>query len=528
MSITKRFLQAIWLSVGLAGASGEAPPGPIVPYEAAPTARFASSASAKLDALIDAKRREAGIGRPLQSSDAVFLRRVYLDTIGTLPSAEEARMFLADSSPSKRTVLIDRLLDRPEYAEFWGMRWGDILRVKSEFPVKLWPNAAQAYDRWVRDSLRTNMSYADFARALLTASGSNFRDPAVNFYRAAGGQDPETILQAVCLTFLGQRTALWHEEKRKAVASVFSRLRFKQTKEWKEEIVYFDPGASEAEDPMRLPDGSILDVPRGQDPRGAFVEWMLKSPQSTFAANGANRLWFWIFGTGLVQEPDDFRPDNPPSHPELLAHLAKDFAQSNFDTKHLLRVILNSQTYQATGIPARWEVEIPWLASYPLRPLEAEVLLDAINQVTGSHEEYMSMIPEPFTWIPQETRSISLPDGSITGTFLDLFGRPPRDSGLLTERGTRISTAQRLHLLNSRHILSKITSSRELAQILDQKNNRRQILNSLYLTILSRYPTDQELKAIETNLVPEENTPALTLRDVAWALINTPEFQLRH
>ncbi len=180
------------------------------------------------------------VARP--ASDAVFLRRVYLDVTGTLPTAEEARAFLDDPSTTKRTALIDRLLERDEFADYWAMKWGDVLRVKSEFPINLWPNAVQAYHAWIRESLRDNMPFDRFARTLLTASGSNFREPPVNFYRAVQSREPRAIAASVALVFMGTRLESWPADRQAAMAAFFSQIGYKPTGEWKEEIVYFDPG----------------------------------------------------------------------------------------------------------------------------------------------------------------------------------------------------------------------------------------------------------------------------------------------
>ncbi|MEI6070726.1 MAG: DUF1553 domain-containing protein [Verrucomicrobiae bacterium] len=520
-----RFFLASGLFLGIA-ACGAAADSAILPFEREPVVRLISPVSATLDILV-AKQMAAGGRRARSCSDAVFLRRVFLDVIGTLPTKEEAAAFLDDKSEGKRGELINRLLERPEYADYWGMKWGDILRVKSEFPVNLWPNAAQAYDGWIRASLRKNMSCTEFARRLLTSEGSNFRDPEVNFLRAAGSREPEALAAAAALTFLGERTANWTPEKRAGLARFFSRVGFKKTKEWKEEIVFFDSSRNERDRPAvaLLPDGTEARLDPNVDPREVFFQWLTTSPKSPFAKNAANRLWFWIFGKGIIQEPDDSRPDNPPSNPALLAWLARQLESARYDTKQLLRIILNSETYQRSTIPPGGKSEE---GPYVVRRLEAEVLIDAINRITGAHEEYMSMIPEPFTFLPDETRAITVPDGSITSSFLELFGRPPRDTGLLAERTLKITTTQRLSLLNSRSILSKINNSKKLAALIGGTKSSQEAVSLLYLTILSRQPTAEELATIAAFEASEKTGKNQKMLDVAWALMNSPEFLYRH
>ncbi|MDD5350253.1 MAG: DUF1553 domain-containing protein [Chthoniobacteraceae bacterium] len=484
----------------------------------------------KLDSFVFARLQKKGLEPALPCSDGVFVRRVYLDVIGTLPTADEARAFLDDPSPQKRSALIDRLLERDEFADYWGMKWGDLLRVKSEFPVNLWPNAAQAYDRWIRTALRQNRPYPQCVRELLTASGSNFRSPAVNFYRTAGSHDPQALARIAALAFLGERMEKWPEEKRAAFAVFFSQIGFKATGEWKEEIVTFS-GVDEKTKPQTraaFPDGTRVSLPPEKDPREVLANWLVSSPNSPLARVAVNRVWYWLLGQGIVQEPDDFRRDNPPSHPELLAWLARELTDSHYDLKHIYRLILNSRTYQLSCIPSAHPGGPADFAAYPLRRLDAEVVIDALNQITGKTDEYSSMTPEPFTWIPPEKRSIALPDGSISSAFLDLFGRPPRDSGLLAERNNRATAAQRLHLLNSAHIRSKLSDSQPLRALFRVAGNPEKAVAPLYLTILSRYPTADEEAAFKTYLQSAEAKGDNALGDLAWALVNNTEFLYRH
>ena len=519
------FLSAVVLSSLSAGELVE-------PFEGQIELRDVPSASEKIDSAVFARQKELGIQRANICSDAVFLRRVYLDLIGTVPTADEAVAFLGDKSPGKRSALIDRLLERSEFADYWGMRWGDILRVKSEFPVNLWPNAAQAYDRWIRDCLRRNVPYSKFVQDILTASGSNFRNPPVNFYRATGSKDSKAVARAVALAFMGARAEKWPEAKLANLAVFFSRIGFKKTEEWKEEIVYFDGHDEAYKNPSAatLPDGTTMHLKADQDPREVFAQWLIYSKNSPFAASAVNRIWYWLVGRGIVQEPDDMRADNPPSNPELLSLLSQEFVDSGYDLKQLCRAILNSNTYQLSSIPADDKAKAAAnFAFCPLRHLEAEVLIDAINQIAGSREEYSSMIPEPFTFIPEDTRTITLPDGSITSSFLEIFGRPPRDSGLLSERGERTTTSQRLHLLNSNHILGKLNKSENLRNIYKTPGKQEVVIAKLYLTMLSRYPTDKELTALQAYaLTSEVQGGGKFLQDLTWALLNSSEFVFRH
>lgn len=218
-------------------ASTAAAADPVKPFEKGPVGPAAS----EIDRLVFARLDALGIPPANLSSDAVFVRRAYLDIIGTLPTAGEARAFLADKAANKRAVLIDQLLQRQEFVDYWAMKWGDVLRVKAEFPINLWPNAVQAYDRWIRTSIRDNMPYDQFVRQMLTSNGSNFRVGPVNFYRAVQSREPTALAATVALTFMGERADNWPSEKLDGMAAFFSRIDFKASGEWKEEIVRFDP-----------------------------------------------------------------------------------------------------------------------------------------------------------------------------------------------------------------------------------------------------------------------------------------------
>ena len=282
------------------------------------------SAQSPIDAHVFSRLKRLDIQPANLSSDAVFLRRAFLDAIGTLPTAEEASQFLADPDPAKRAPLIDRLLERPEFADYWAMKWCDLLRVKAEFPINLWPNAAQAYHHWIRAAIRENKPYDRFARELLTSSGSNFRDAPVNFYRAMQSKEPAAIAQTVALTFMATRAENWPPERLAAMAGFFSQIGYKETTEWKEEIVYFKPvgqasrpvSSSGPAVPAAFPDGTPAHLVPGRDPREAFADWLIAPRNAWFARAAVNRVWSWLLGRGIIHEADDIRPDNPPSNPE--------------------------------------------------------------------------------------------------------------------------------------------------------------------------------------------------------------------
>ncbi len=486
-----------------------------------------------IDEAVQADLARLGIAQAPLCSDATFVRRASLDLIGTLPTAAEVRAFLADGSPDKRSALVDRLLERPEYADYWAMKWCNLLRVKSEFPINLWPNAVQAYHRWIRESLHANLPYDRFVREMLTSSGSNFRVPQVNFWRAVQKKDPATLARAVALTFMGARAEKWPKERFDGMAAFFSRVGYKTTAEWKEEIVFFDAGKPMPAAKPVFPDGTPAALQPGRDPRATFADWLIdaKNPNPWFARSIANRVWSWMLGAGVVHEPDDLREDNPPSNPELLEFLERALVVARYDVKHLFRLIAKSRAYQSSCVPASQDARAAaHFAHYAVRRLEPEVLIDAIDLVTGTTETYVSRIPEPFTYVPTEKRSIELADASISSPFLDLFGRSPRDTGLESEQRDALPTAaQRLHLLNSSHVRRKLTDGPALRALLQGRRSPRDAVDALYLAILSRRPTAEDLAVLESfGRAGAGRGGASAAIDVAWALFNSAEFQYRH
>jgi len=462
------------------------------------------------------------------SSDQVFLRRAFLDTIGTLPTAQEAAAFLASAGPGWRSTLIDQLLERPEFSVYWAMKWSDLLRIKAEFPINLWPTAAQEYYRWLRESLEKNKPYDQFARELLTSSGSNFRVGPANFYRALQNREPQSLAQVAALTFMGVRTEKWSAARRAEMAVFFSQVGYKPTGEWKEEIVFYDRSKPLASARVVFPDGTKTLLQAGRDPRIAFADWLIAPRNPYFAPSIVNRIWAWLYGRGIVDEPDDFRPDNPPLYPDLLAYLAAELISSGYDLKHIYRLILNSGTYQLSSIPRRVKPQgVTGFDCYPLRRLDAEVLIDALCQITGSSEQYSSAVPEPYTIMPNGERAIALPDGSISSPILELFGRSPRNTGMDAERNNRPNAAQRLHLLNSSQIERRIEQGPALQEIF-RKPEMRAMLTGLYLTILSRYPTEEEAKIATAYAHDSGLNRRQAEVDIAWALINSTEFLYRH
>lgn len=496
------------------------------------TAGWALVTPAELDQCVEAHLRQSHLTLPTPCDDAVFLRRVYLDLTGRIPDPDSVRDFLSNTRQDKRRKLIDALLVSPEYADYQTLHWLDLLRVKSEFPANLWPNAVQIYSRWIRASVATNQPYDAFARELLTSNGSNFRDPAVNFYRALPYKDATNIAAFVAQSLMGIRFSSLPPTAQNDLVHFFSAVAYKATTEWKEEIVFFNPTRLDTR-PFTLPfpDGKTATCAPNTDPRLLFAAWLTAPGNPLFARCAVNRIWFYLMGRGIVHEADDVRTDNPPANPALLVLLEKTLTENHFDLRAVYRLILNSRTYQAeASAPPETLARRTGYAFYQIRQLDAEVLLDIICQITGTTESYSSQIPEPYTNFT-ENRSICIGDGSVTSPFLEMFGRPSRDTGLLSERSNWPSTSQRLHLLNASHIQNKLTRVPVFRQF-NKKHMKRDLQQSrpfdeLYLLALSRYPTPEE-RQIARSYMQTSGGPSVTvLQDLLWALINTKEFCVR-
>ena len=448
-----------------------------------------------------------------QCSDEVFLRRAYLAVTGSLPTAQTCERFLDDDNFKKRERLVSRLVNSELSFKYMQMHWGDILRIKSEFPSNLWPNGVQAYNRWIYEQLMNNVPYDKMVRELLLSEGSNFRSPAVNFYRGFQQRTPENFYKNINLLFLGNRDC------RDNGHLCFSQVRFKSTKEWKEEIIYLDYHKKVYYTQIELEDGTTLTPQQDSDWREVYVNWLTSSRNRRFAEVMVNRMWYWIFGRGIVHEPDDWREDNRPSDPQLLAELTDYFISSKFDMRKLLKKILLTDEFESEAAPAGY---------YTPQRLPAEVIVDALATVTGIWDTYSSRVPEPFTFYPPRTRATHLGDATVSSTELELFGKVSRDVSLEAQRNNEISSRQLLYLMNSSVLEQRIRKSGVLKKICEQNPTLEQLTDAITLRVLSRRATDSEKRLYKEYM--EQN--GLSLRDLAldmvWVQINSNEFLYNH
>jgi hypothetical protein len=489
-----------------------------------------------VDELVFKKLTALGLPSSTTADDATFLRRVTVDLAGRLPTLEEAEQFLADESPTKRESVVARLLDSTDYADYFANKWSAILRNKrrqdSEKP------ATFAFHEWIRQSLYENKPYDQFVREIVTATGTPELNPPVAWYREV--KDQSAQVEDTAQLFLGLRIQCarchhhpfekWSQQDYYGVAAFFAQVGRKRSPVQNQERIYHRPGVASAQNPKTgqgvKPTG--LGVPANEigpsdDPRHALADWMAAKDNPFFARSLVNRYWKHFFGRGLVDPEDDMRVTNPASNPELLDALAKDFVDSGFDLKHLCRTIVTSTTYQLSAEPNDWNQDDKQNFSryYPKR-LNAEVLLDAIDQVTGTQTS--------FGGIPVGTRAVQLPDNGFNSYFLTVFGRPESSSACECERSSEANLAQSLHLLNSAEIQGKLTSgSGQAAQLAgDQARPHEVKIRQLYLLAFSRPPAADEMTIALAHINKNEQDPKRAYEDIVWALVNTKEFLFNH
>lgn len=448
-----------------------------------------------------------------QCRDEVFLRRAYLTVTGALPSPQESAKFLDDNRPDKREKLINRLLNRELALQYTLMHWGDILRIKSEFPSNLWPNGVQAYNRWIYEKLMNNVPYDQMVRELLLSTGSNFRDPAANFYRGFQERSPENFYANINLLFLGNRNCADNGYL------CFSQIKFKSTKEWKEEIIYIDYRKELPWQQIKLADGTILQPDYNTDWREAYVNWLTSPENRRFAEVMVNRMWFWVFGRGIVHEPDDWREDNQPSDPALLKELTDYFIKSKYNMKALMKKILMSEQFNSKMTPE---------GTYQPQRLPAEVIVDAIASSTGRWNKYSSRVPEPFTFYPPQTRATHLGDATVSSTELELFGKVSRDVSLESQRSNALTSRQLLYLMNSSVLEQRIRKSPALKKICEQYTTVEQVADAITLRVLSRRATPQEVELYNKHKADNSLSMNELAYDIMWIQINSNEFLYNH
>jgi hypothetical protein len=501
-----------------------------------------------IDELVFKKLKTVGMPPSVLCDDSTFIRRSCIDIAGRLPTAEETKRFLADKDPAKREKWIDALLDSTDYAEYFANKWSALLRNKRGAPTHT--RGTYAFYDWIRDSFLRNKPYDRFAREIVAASGELTENPPVAWYRQVS--NPNAQLEDTAQLFLGLRLQCaqchhhpfekWSQQDYYGFAAFFSQVGRKAGAQPGEEIIYARrgvPTATNKKTKQPVPPAGLGEAPvklsSDDDPRQALADWMSSTNNPFFAKALVNRYWKHFFNRGLVDPEDDMRETNPPTNPELLDALAKNFIASHFDLKNLVRTLCRSQVYQLSSLPNKFNaVDKQYFSRYYPKRLTAEVLLDAVDEATRSDSK--------FDGLPAGTRAVQLPDNSFNSGsyFLAVFGRPDSSSSCECERSQDASLAQSLHLLNSKEVQDKLTSTNGCAALLAKDTQREDALKvrELYNTVYSREPDKKELELALNHLgkspVAKDGKadPKLAKQqgyeDIIWALINTKEFLFNH
>ena len=490
-----------------------------------------------IDEEIFAKQRELQLNPAPIASDAAFLRRIYLDLTGTLPTAEEAKAFLDSTSTDKRAALVDALLERDEYALYWSLKWADVLRGSA---VSISERGVHSFHRYLVKTIAADKPMTEFARELLTAQGNTLHKPAANFYRVA--RTPEEAAEATAQLFLGIRMqcAKCHNHPFESItqtdyfglAAFFAQVRYKGSQfGLDDEIVSVGRGGginnprTKKDQPPLAFGVPVEGLMPEDDRRVKFADWLTAPKNPYFAKAVVNRVWYHLLGRGIVDPVDDFRDTNPPSHPKLLEMLAEEFAKTGYKLKPLIKRIVNSKSYQLaeSGGPVA-SVHAGnaerYFAKASVRMLSAEQILDAVSQATG--------VPETFKGLPAGTRALDLPEGGFNHPFLQAFSKPVRDQTCECAREDDPGFPQVLHLLNNAGLLDKVRSPKgRVAGWLKAGKKPEEVTELIYLSTLSRRPTTKE-RAVVEKFLKAAATPEAGFQDVQHALMNLNEFLLRH
>ena len=487
----------------------------------------------EIDRLVNAKLRQLQYLPAETCSDAEFLRRAYLDVIGLLPTVTESEAFLADPAEDKRSRLIDQLLEREEYAKFWALKWGDLLKMTGKL---VGDQGVYKYHRWVEAAFRDNMPYDQFAQQLLTASGSTLANPPANFYRTA--TDMNECVETISQVFLGARLQCakchnhpfehWTQDNYYGLGAFFHRVQRRNTQRPGEMFIWTNhqgevtqPRTGETMDPW-LPLAGSRTLENEVDRRQAFAQWLVDPENPYFAKIEANRIWSQLFARGIVDPIDDFRASNPATNAPLLDALAEAFIDSGFDRKALLRMILNSRTYQASYQADSFNQDDEWYFSHQQpRLLTAEQLLDAVNQTTG--------VAQKLGNLPAGTKATQLPAPDLVKVeFLKVFGQPERSTVCACERSDDSNLGMAIELFNGATIHSKLRDPQNrFRQALAAGRSSEEVLRELYLAALCRPPSEIEQQTALQHLATRDD-PAAAFEDICWALLNTDEFLFQH
>jgi hypothetical protein len=464
--------------------------------------------------------------------DATFIRRASIDLIGTLPKADEVETFLQDTNSAKRDKLVDQLLARKEFAELWVMKWAELLEIRTR-DNRVYPKATVLYFEWLRDQMLANVPFDRIVQNILTASESNFRSPAANYYQI----EPDTLKLAenTAQVFMGMRIQCaqchnhpfdrWTMNDYYSFAAFFAQIGRKQGDDPRETVIY-DRSDGEVNHlvtgkPMhpKFLGGDEPEI-KGESRREVLARWLTSPQNPYFARNLANIVWAHFIGRGIIEPVDDVRISNPPSNPELLDALAAKFVEYKYDFKRVVRDICTSRTYQLSTRPNSSNASDDRnFSKASIRRIRAEVLLDCISQVTETQDK--------FPGLPRGARAVEIADGNTANYFLTTFGRASRTTVCSCEVKVDPNLSQALHLLNGRTLQSKIDDGSIVKKLLKQGQTPDQIIENLYLRCFSRKPTDDEITKLKSFIAADSNQEQV-LNDIFWSLLNAKEFVFNH
>ena len=487
-----------------------------------------------VDSLVHDKLHKLRITPSDLCTDEVFVRRVNLDITGTLPDKETFEGFIADSSPDKRSKLIDRLLERKEFTEMWVMKFAELLQIQTDDNQGMSYKATLLYFNWLKDKIANNVPMDQIVRELLTSTGGTFVTPSTNYYQVE--RDGLKITENVAQVFMGMRLQCaqchnhpfdqWTQDDYYSFSSFFSQIGRKRGADPRESIIYnrksgeINHPVHKKPMPPKFLGGEAPEIKRGADRRAVMAEWLASPKNPFFARNLANIVWAHFFGQGIIEPVDDVRVSNPPSNPQLLDELAKRFTEYNYDFKKLVRDVCNSRTYQLSSATTESNKDdLRNFARSHLRRLRAEVLLDAISQVTQTKNKFQGL--------PLGAKAIQIADGRVSNYFLTTFGRATRETVCSCEVVMEPSLSQALHLLNGDVTNSRIKQGKVVTNFIKEGKTPEAIVDDLYARCYSRKPRAEEKANLMASLVGTDS-PVEPLEDVFWALLNSKEFIFNH
>ena len=484
-----------------------------------------------IDTLVHNKLKKLRIEPSGTCTDEQFVRRVYLDITGILPTPEEYARFMVSSLPDKRALLVDELLDRKEFAELWVLKWAELLQIRSSNQVSY--KAMLLYYTWLQDKIARNVPTDEWVKELLGANGGTFKNPVTNYYQLE--TDIVKVTENVAQVFMGMRVQCaqchnhpfdrWTMDDYYGFASFFSQIGRKQGDDPRE-LIIFNSGGGETNHPLRgrpmkpkFLGGAEPDV-AGKDRRVVMANWLASPDNPFFAKNLSNIVWAHFFGRGIIDEVDDVRISNPASNQELLDELGKKFTGYKYDFKKLVRDICTSQAYQRSTQPTKSnESDTKNFARASIRRIRAETMLDVITQVTDTKNKFQGL--------PQGARAVQIADGGVSTYFLTTFGRPTRETVCSCEVRLEPTLSQSLHLLNGGTVEPKIAQGNLVGKMLQEKKTPAQIIEQMYIRALSRAPRPEEMAKLLA-AVDAAKDKKQALDDVFWAVLNSREFMFNH